>query len=96
MSKPSRRANREIIKQNRRQSKKAAKQLLQMQRAKGLAPVVGPSISNAKSRYQSEQEEKHARQTAVSDQHRVVLCPCFHLCTGRTTIIHRWNLLSRG
>ena len=48
MSKPSRRANREVIKQKRKERKKAAKQLLQMQRAKGLAPVVGPSISNAK------------------------------------------------
>ena len=53
MSKPSRRANREVIKKKRREKKKAAKQLLQMQRAKGLAPVVGPSISNAKSSYQS-------------------------------------------
>jgi hypothetical protein len=72
MSKPSRRANREIIKQKRKEIKKAAKQLLQMQRAKGLTPVVGPSISNAKSRYQSEQEEKHGRLTAVSEQHRIL------------------------
>ena len=72
MSKPSRRANREVIKQKRKERKKAAKQLLQTQRAKGLAPAVGPSISNAKSSYQSEQEEKHARLTAVSEQHRIL------------------------
>ncbi len=42
MSKPSRRASREIIKQKRKESKKAAKQLLQTQRANGLAPAVGP------------------------------------------------------
>jgi hypothetical protein len=72
MSKPSRRANREVIKQKRKEKKKAAKQLLQTQRAKGLAPAVVPSISNAKSSYQSEQEEKHARLTAVSEQHRIL------------------------
>jgi hypothetical protein len=72
MSKPSRRANREIIKQKRKQRNKAAKQLLQTQRANGLAPAFGPSISNAKSSYQSEQEERHARQTAVSEQHRIL------------------------
>ena len=72
MSKPSRRANGEVIKQQRKEKKKAAQQLLQTQRANGLTPAVGPSISNAKSNYQSEQEEKQARLTAVSEQHRVL------------------------
>ena len=72
MSKPSRRASREVIKQNRKERKKAAKQLLLTQRAKGLTPAVEPPISNAKSSYQSVQEEKHARLTAVSEQHRIL------------------------
>src|SRR5210317_1495135 len=72
MSKPSRRANREVIKQKRKERKKAAEQLLQTQRANGLAPAVVASISNAKSSYQSEQEEKQARLTAVSEQHRIL------------------------
>ena len=49
MSKPSRRANREVIKQKKKERKKAAKQLLEMQRANGLTPAVVPSISNEKS-----------------------------------------------
>jgi hypothetical protein len=72
MSKPSRRANGEVIKQQRKEKKKAAQQLLQAQRANGLTPAVGPSISNAKSSYQSEQAERQARLTAVSEQHRIL------------------------
>ena len=68
MSKPSRGAHREVIKQKRRAKKKATQQLLQTQRANGITP----SIGNAKSSYQSEQEEKHARMTAVSEQHRIL------------------------
>jgi len=41
------------------------------QRAQGLCPMVSPSIRNGKSNYQTADEEKSARMTAVTEQHRI-------------------------
>lgn len=71
MSKPSRRPNREAIKQQRKKKKEAEKQLLAKQRAQGLDTQAKPSIKNGKSNYQTSDEEKTARMTAVTEQHRI-------------------------
>jgi len=47
MSKPSRRAGREEIKEQRRQKKQAEKELREKQQAEGLKPKVCASISNS-------------------------------------------------
>jgi hypothetical protein len=71
MSKPSRRPNREAIKKQRREKKKAEKQLLESQPA-GLNTKVQASIRNGKSNYQTVAEEQQARMTAVTEQHRIL------------------------
>ena len=71
MSKPNRRPNRAAIKQQRKEKKKAEKQLLAEQRTQGLNTQVTPSIKNGKSNYQTSDEEKIARMTAVTEQHRI-------------------------
>ena len=71
MSKPSRRPNREAIKKQRKEKKKAAKQLLESQPA-GLNTKVQASIRNGKSNYQTVAEEQQARMTAVTEQHRIL------------------------
>lgn len=68
MSKPSRRPNREAIKEQRKERKQAQGQLRQRQKAAGLDVAARPSISNRKSPYKSEEEERAARLDAVSQQ----------------------------
>jgi len=71
MSKPSRRPNREAIKEQRRARKKAQQQLRDHQRAEGLDVPSCPSISNRKCPYKNEEEERSARLDAVSQQVKV-------------------------
>ncbi len=71
MSKPSRRPNREAIKEQRKERKKAQRELRQRQKAAGLSVPERPSISNRTSPYKSEEEERCARLDAVSQQVKV-------------------------
>ena len=71
MSKPSRRPDREALKKQRKEKKKAEKQLLRSQPA-GLNTKVRASIRNGKSNYQTVAEEQQARMTAVTEQHRIL------------------------
>jgi len=71
MSKLSSRPNREAIKKQRKEMKKAEKHLLKIQRAKGFKSVQ-PSISNGKNKYKTVAEEQQIRMTAVTEQHRIL------------------------
>ncbi len=71
MSKPSRRPNREAIKNQRKEKRKAEKKLLQDLRATGFPIKSRPSASNSKSEYQTVEEEQHARMTVTTEQVRV-------------------------
>jgi hypothetical protein len=71
MSKPSRRPGREAIKAQRRERKKAQRELRQRQKADGLSVPAGPSHPNRKCPYQNEEEERSARLEAVSQQVKV-------------------------
>lgn len=71
MSKPSRRPNREKIKEQKRKKKKAEKELRGSQKLEGLSSESNPTISNSKSAYQSVEEEREARGEAVMEQVRV-------------------------
>jgi hypothetical protein len=71
MSKLSSRPNREAIKKQRKETKKAEKHLLKIQRAKGFKSVQ-PSISNGKNKYKTVAEEQQIRMTAVTEQHRIL------------------------
>jgi len=71
MSKPSRRPNREKIKEQRRKKKKAEKELRGSQKLEGLSSQSNPSTPNSKSAYQSVEEEQQARSEAVMEQVRV-------------------------
>jgi len=68
MSKPSRRPNREKIKEQKRKKKKAERGLRESQKLEGLSSESNPSISNSKSEYQSVGEEREARSEAVIEQ----------------------------
>jgi len=72
MSKPSRRAGREEIKEQRRQKKQAEKELREKQQAEGLKPKVCASISNSKSKYEDVEEECDARMDAATEQFRLL------------------------
>ena len=71
MSKLSSRPNREAIKKQRKEAKKAEKHLLKIQRAKGFKSVQ-PSISNGKNKYKTVAKEQQIRMTAVTEQHRIL------------------------
>lgn len=71
MSQPSRRPGREAFKQQRKERKKAQRELRQRQKADGLSAPASPSLSNGKCPYQTEQEERSARVEAVSQQLKV-------------------------
>ncbi len=71
MSPPSRRPGREAIKQQRRERKKAQRELRQRQKAAGLTVPASPSLPNRKCPYQNEQEERSARLDSVSQQVKV-------------------------
>ena len=72
MSKPSRRANRASALQKRKQEKKAAGRFSKQQRDSGLVKKAGISISNAKSEYETVQEETEDRNRSVAEQARVI------------------------
>jgi hypothetical protein len=71
MSKPIRRPNREVIKRQRKEKKKAEKALRERQRAEGLKKPVRASMPNRKCVYRSVEEEQEARQDATTEQVRV-------------------------
>jgi len=71
MSKPSRRPGREAIKQQRRERKKAQRQLRQHQKEEGFVVPARPSLSNGICSYQNPEEERAARLDAVSAQVKV-------------------------
>ena len=72
MSKPSRRPNREAIKAQRKDKKRAEKLLRQRQKAQGLHVSSGFSVSNCKSEYKTVEEEIEARHEAVTEEARVL------------------------
>ena len=71
MSKASRRPGREAIKQQRRERKKAQRQLRHRQQEEGLVVRARPSLSNGTCSYQNPEEERAARLDAVSAQVKV-------------------------
>ena len=68
MSKPSRRPNREKIKEQKRKKKKAERELRGSQKLEGLESGSNPTISNSKSTYENVGEEREARGEAVMEQ----------------------------
>ena len=68
MSKRSRRPNREAIKAQRKERKKAQQQLRSTQKAAGLIVPPSATLSNRKCEYKNEEEERSARLDAVSQQ----------------------------
>jgi hypothetical protein len=71
MSKPSRRPNREEIKRQKKEARKAEKQLRQRMKEKGLVAPSNFSVSNRKSKYETVEEETQARLEAVTEEVRV-------------------------
>lgn len=67
MSKPSRRPNREEIKAQNKQYKKAQRQLLQDEKAKGLQKSSRVTISNCKCRFESIEQEGRIRNETVAE-----------------------------
>jgi len=72
MSKPSRRANRTIILQKRKEAKKATRRLSKEQQDKGCTARAGICICNAKSEYETVQEETDDRTKTVAEQARAI------------------------
>jgi hypothetical protein len=68
MSKASRRPNREAIKAQRKEHKKAQRELRQRQKAEGLSPLPSPTLSNGKSPYKTVEEERSARLDATDQR----------------------------
>jgi hypothetical protein len=62
----------EDIQNNRRERKKAQRELRDRQKAQGLVAPSRPSATNRKSEYQSVDEEQEARQDATVEQMRVI------------------------
>jgi len=71
MSKPSRRPNREKIKAQRKERKRAQKALREELKGKGLNPSSHSTISNHKCEFESVEEEGAARNEAVLEQLKV-------------------------
>jgi hypothetical protein len=71
MSKPSRRPSREAIKIQRKEKKRAEKELRQHLKSQGLSVSSGFSVSNSKSKYKTVEEEIEARHEAVTEEARV-------------------------
>jgi hypothetical protein len=71
MSKISRRPNRERIKAERKQYKKAQKVLREDENAKGLQKGSHGTISNCKCRFENVDEEKYVRNQAVAEQIKI-------------------------
>ena len=73
MSKPSRRPNREAIKEQLKERKRLFKKLRGQQEDEGIAPLCLSSMPNRKSPYKTEDEERMARNMAVTDSMRIML-----------------------
>jgi hypothetical protein len=71
MSKPSRRPNREELKQKRRERKKAELALRRRQANEGLVPFSKASASNGKCPYETIEQEQAAREDATLEQVRI-------------------------
>lgn len=71
MSKPSHRPNREAIKAQRKDKKRAEKLLRQRQKAQGLQVSSGFSASNCKSKYKTVEEEIETRHEVVTEDAKV-------------------------
>ena len=71
MSKLSRRPGREAIKEQRKERKKAQRALRQRQKEQGLSVPPPLNLSNGKCPYKNEEEERSAREEAVSGQVKV-------------------------
>ena len=72
MSKPSRRLNREAIKEQRREKKKQEKALRKRQQAEGLVPRTPPALPNRCSPHTTPEEEQQEREDAVTGQLRIL------------------------
>jgi hypothetical protein len=68
MSKPSRRPNREEIKQLRKERKKAQKALRERQKSQGLVAMNEPAMPNHKCNYESVEQEQAVRMEAATEQ----------------------------
>jgi len=73
MSKPSRRPNREAIKGKVKERKSLFKILRKQQENEGIEPLRRSSMPNRKSPYKTEDEERMARNLAVTDSMRIML-----------------------
>ncbi len=71
MSKKSRRAKREAVKEDTKQRKRTQKELREKQRAEGLVARPRTVIANRKCNYETKEEEQQARQEAVTEQVRI-------------------------
>ena len=71
MSKASHRPNREQIKQQRKEKKKAERNLVASQKIQAVIPRAVANMPNSKSEYQSIDEERDARADAVTEQVRI-------------------------
>ncbi len=72
MSKSSRRPNREAIKEKSKERKALFTALRKQQESEGIEPLVRPSTPNRKSPYRTEDEERMARNNAVTDSMRIL------------------------
>lgn len=73
MSKPSRRPNREAIKEKVKERKSLFKILRKQQENEGIETLPRSSMPNRKSPYKTEDEERMARNLAVTDSMRIIL-----------------------
>jgi hypothetical protein len=71
MSKVSRRSDREEIKKIRKEKKRAERGLRARQKAEGLKVSFKAAIPNRKCEYKSVEEERLARQDAITEQIRI-------------------------
>lgn len=74
MSKPSRRANSEAIKQQRKDKNRVAKQLRERQKSEGLNPFAQTTTANHMCEYKTVAEERAARMEAMSEHVRIIRC----------------------
>ena len=71
MSKPSRRPNREAIKRERKEKKKAERALRRHQKSQGLVKLSKASMPNRKCNYETVEQERAVRVDAASEQLRI-------------------------
>lgn len=71
MSQKSRRLSREQAKAIRKEKKQAWRELRKQQKSQGIITPERPTVANSVSRYETEEEERQARNEAVSEQTRI-------------------------